>query len=579
MIKAGARPHDLESHFLEFKEQSGSFKDTMILLARTAVCFANASGGTIIVGLDDDGTGPSAFRGCTLDPTEVQRRVYQLTEPALLVTTQRIQFDGMDLLIVWVPESCEIHADTQGRASRRMGTDCLTLTPRDQERLREERRGFDWSAQPAGLGVMDTAPQAVEVARDTLARFDDDRRPLAELSRSDLLRALGVVDRRGRLLNAGAVLFCDPLAHLGCQILYQYRSTPGGEATAVERLGGPLLPAFERTLQFVRARRNVTPVNLPGGQQIELADFPEAAVREALSNAVLHRDYRLDGPVNVEHSPSSFVVVSPGPLMGGVTVENILTHPSKPRNRCLAGAARLLRLAEETGRGVDRMYREMIRAGREIPVIENRIDSVRVALLGGAPRTQVARFVAQLPAVERDDTDTLLVVLTLCNRRTISAAGLAPIIHKQPAEAEAVLTRLSRDDVAILEPTRATRRLSRAEYRLGAEALRALGSAVRYHRRTVEEIDGKVVAHVQEYGRVTNRTLQNLLDLDVYKARDILGDLVRRRVIVKTSEQQRGPNVEYGPGPKFPAKARQSGWRVRSERHRKAPPIPNDKRG
>ncbi|MGH3516577.1 MAG: ATP-binding protein [Haloechinothrix sp.] len=64
------------------------------------------------------------------------------------------------------------------------------------------------------------------------------------------------------------------------------------------------------------------------------------------------------------------MVTSPGPLVAGVTVKNILTHPSKPRNRALTAAVRTLQLAEEVGRGVDRMYREMIRTGRPMPTID-----------------------------------------------------------------------------------------------------------------------------------------------------------------------------------------------------------------
>lgn len=566
-ILAGASPEQMESDALDFKEPTrGSAEETIAKIAKAAICFANTSGGNIVVGLDDDAHGPSAFIGCSLDPRYVQQRVYELTDPHLLVSTAVLRFADADLLVVGVPASFDIHADTQGRASRRIGKQCVPLSPKDQERLREERRGVDWSAQPSTLDVKAISTDAERWARQSLARASDERQGLADLSTTDLLRALGLVDRDGRLLRAGEVLLCHP-AEPRAHVVYQYRPTPGGEASAVERLDGPLVLVFQRLVDLVWARRNVTPITLPGGVQVEVADFPENAVREAVANAVLHRDYRLESPVHVEHSPSAFVVTSPGPLVGGVTPSNILTHPSKPRNPRLTQAARLLRLAEETGRGVDRMFREMIRAGRDVPVIEDHIDSVRVALLGGAPRTQVARFVAQLPPQEREDTDTLLVLFTLCNRRTINSEEMAGIIQKHPAEAEAVLGRLSSDEVGILEPTRATRRLLRSQYRLRSEVVRSLGSAVRYQRRTADEIDRKVISHVREYGRVTNRTLQNLFDIDVYKARDILADLVQREFLVKTSVQARGPNVQYGPGPKFPAGSggRRSGRRARND--------------
>lgn len=118
----------------------------------------------------------------------------------------------------------------------------------------------------------------------------------------------------------------------------------------VERIGGPLVVALDRLIELVWARRHVTPLNLPDGTQIEVADFPEAAIREAVVNALLHREFRLETPVTIEHSPQVLSIESPGPLVAGVTEHNILTHPSKPSNRNLFQAARELRVAEETGR-------------------------------------------------------------------------------------------------------------------------------------------------------------------------------------------------------------------------------------
>jgi ATP-dependent DNA helicase RecG len=309
-------------------------------------------------------------------------------------------------------------------------------------------------------------------------------------------------------------------------------------------------------MELVQARRNMAPVTLPDGQQLQIEDFPELAVREALANAVIHRDYHLADPVHVEHSPEVFKVMSPGPLVSGVTPQNILTHPSKPRNPTLAQAARTLGLAEEVGRGVDRMYREMIRSGRDLPRIESSADSVGVVLVGGAPKTSLARFVAQLPAHERDDTDTLLVLLRLCSVHTVRADDIAPRLQKSVEEAQAVLRRLATDSVGIVEPTRETARRAHPNYRLRASAVSVLGTAVPYRRRTVDDIDRKVIAHVREYGTITNRTVQNLLDVALQRARGILADLVARGVLIKVSDHERGPGVEYGPGKKFPAAER-----------------------
>ncbi len=178
----------------------------------------------------------------------------------------------------------------------------------------------------------------------------------------------------------------------------------------------------------------------------------------------------------------------------------------------------------------------MIGAGRDFPRIESHHDRVRVSLVGGRANTQVARFVAQLPEQERDDTDAMLVLFRLCRVKTVSAQQLVPWLQKNVAETEQVLRRLATDGVGILEPTRLTARRTNPAYRLRGDVLRELGSAVPYQRRTVDEIDRKVIAHVREHGKVTNRTVQNMLDL----------------------EAQRGPSVEYGPGRRFPGRSKGS---------------------
>ncbi len=550
----GGRPAgDLESATLEFKEQGRSEGDTLKVIADATLCFANAAGGVVVVGVSESHQGPAALTGSTLDPDVVRRRVWELSRPSLTIDAWAEHLHGVRLLFVSAPQSPEIHSDPQGRAPRRVGRSCQPMDPSEQMRLREERLGIDLSAGESDRPTREIPEAPLEAARALLRKFTDSRRKLARLARTDLLRALGVMDKEGRLLRAGEFLFCPP-AHSGTPaMVYEFRATPGGEPRSIERLPYPLVSAFQAALDLVRARHNVTPLTLRSGQQVQLEDYPSLAVREALANAVIHRDYHLAGPVNVIHSPELLIVTSPGPLVSGVTPENILTHPSKPRNPRLLGAARVLGLAEEVGRGVDRMFREMISSGRDLPSIESFHDHVRVALPGGDTNTQIARFVAELPEQERDDTDTLLVLFRLCSARTATASDLAPLLQKSAAETEITLRRLAGDTVGLLEMTRQTARLSFPTYRLHGDALKRLGPAVRYHRRTVDEIDRKVIGHVREYGKVTSRTVQNMFDVDVQRARDILRDLVQRKTLRKTSKAQRGPSVEYGSGARFPS--------------------------
>jgi ATP-dependent DNA helicase RecG len=126
-IVSGTRASDLETDQIDFKRQPDSRPDAIRSLVDAAVCFANAGGGTIVMGVADTGSGPDALTGCDLDPRVVQRRIHELTEPPLMVGARSEEFSGQVLLVVDVFQSFEIHADKQERASYRVGTARVNL--------------------------------------------------------------------------------------------------------------------------------------------------------------------------------------------------------------------------------------------------------------------------------------------------------------------------------------------------------------------------------------------------------------------------------------------------------------------
>jgi ATP-dependent DNA helicase RecG len=546
-IWAGAVAANHEGARLDFKQDARGVKDSFRIALDASLCLANAAGGSVVFGVVDDRLGPAAFSGSELDPGELRKYVHDNSRPHLLVEVLAHEYRGCRLVVIVVEADQELYCDPRGRMPFRIGSDCVGLDAANAMRLREERRGFDPSSVPARAADVD--PAALRRARARLeASLRPERSILAKLSDLDLLRALGVTNSEGQLLDAGHRL----IGADGTSVVYTYRESPGGEPRMVERLHGPLLTIYDRLTELISLRRRLTPVTLPDGQQLQVEDFPGLAVREAIGNALIHRDYRLTDPVVIDHSPSVLVVTSPGPLVAGVTLENIITHPSKPRNRLLAGAVRTLELAEEVGRGVDRMYREMIRSGRPTPAIEASFQQVRVALVGGAPDVNIARYVASLDTDVREDTDALIVLLKLCGTRTVTAQKMSPLLQKSVPEAEASLRHLASEQVAMIEPSRQTIRAAHPTYRLREFALRELGSAVSYVRNTLAELDQRVIAHVHEYGRITNPTVRNLFNVGMPRAQQILADLVEREILVKTSKAQRGPSVDYGPGTRFP---------------------------
>ena len=347
---------------------------------------------------------------------------------------------------------------------------------------------------------------------------------------------------------------------------YQYRSSPGSEASFTTRGTRAIPHAVETILGLVEARAESRPLNLAGGLQLSLVDYPSSAVREVLVNALVHRTLPAEGIVDIEHTPDRLVIQSPGGLVAGVTPENILTHPSTPRHRLLGEAVALLRLAERTGQGIDRAYREMLRVGKEPPAIEDDGLRVRATLRGGVGNDAFVRFVRDLPEPVSGDVEILITLAVLRTSAVVDAPTLAQAIQRTAPEAQDVLARMSDDELGLLEPTRRTLRRPFPAYRLRNGPLAALARAVTYRRRTIDETDQKVIEHVQEYGFVTNRTLQRLFDRDLFAARNMLSDLRERGLLEKLGAARAVRESRTDRDPSSPSTSAQLMYRERATR-------------
>ena len=549
-VVAGKAADDLETRTLDFKQDARDEKEMGKVLAAAAACLANADGGALVLGVRDKPGGPGAILGTEHTADWCRQRIHELTSPSVLVDAREITCEGHVLVRLDVPRGIDVH-EADGRFTRRIDERCERMSAREIAQLTVDRLRSDWSADAPDDGSTVIHAGAMTALRRLVKDAGRLRGPIPadDIELLKQLRLVSVED--GSLTNAGHVLIgADD--RFWPRIQYTWRETGGAEPAFTHTVEVPLVDALGDVLDLISARLRTVPANLPDGVQRQVADFPIDAVREALANALLHRDFRVPGAVSVEHSPESLRIGSPGGFPSGVSSTNILTHGSVPRNAALFRAAERLGLAEERGLGVDRMYRETLQAGHPTPAIFEEQSRTVVVFTRGERDRRLIGFIAGLPSEERESVETLLVVRSLLDRPTLTADTLADAIQKTPGEALAVLQRLAAlPERRLIEPTRETRTLRSPTYRLTADPLRALGPSVPYNRAPLDEIDRKVMLHLREYGRVTNRTLQNMLDVDVYRARDILTRLKGREIIVRTSKAARGPAVEYGPGPRF----------------------------
>lgn len=551
-VQGGRRASELETTTLDFKTVGRSIPDTLKDLAEASMCFANAQGGLIVVGIRDDASGPAAFVGSTLDPIRTVARIYELTDPGLIVIAETIDYAGTTLTAITVPRSPDVH-QVGGRATERVATSCRPMSATRIGVVLSDRRGDDWSAKASDQPLEAVNPVAEAIVRELLGQASDtERASWSRLPWLDICRRLGVATDR-HFTNGGALLFTD-VGRIHAQ--YIRRAANSGLLAANDSIGGSGVSAIRRCLELIESRIERTALLATGGQQLLIGELPDVAVREAVVNAFMHRDYRTHEMIQIEHTASRLRITSPGGFVPGVTVDNVLTVSSRCRNLSLSQAIRSLGLAESAGVGVDRMYASMTAIGHQPPTFSTDGLTVTTALQGGPPNEPVARFVAGLPEDRRGDPDTLLILTYLFEHRTTSAARMHRIMQKTETETETKLLELSAPGGALVERTADTARSRRGEYRLVGEAIRALGAAISYRARSGDDTDRKIVTIVAEVGTITGRMVQTMFDVQPATASRILSDLVDRAILAKTSKATRGPGVTYGPGLRFPTPRR-----------------------
>lgn len=564
-VEAGEAPDAVESETLDCKEDPsrraprghrlpGRVRDdaAAYLLAETCGCLANHEGGAVIVGLEDRAHGAAAFAGTDLDAAWLRRRLRELISPPPAVSVRQRQVGETRLLVLLVPRNpgAEPHVVTvskggRHRRPRRVDTGCHDMTTlTEQISWLEERRGQDWSAAPSGRSVDDVRAAALEAMRDYLSdSVREDRQRLARLADQELLRHLQVLRDDGRTLTRGGARLLCAAPEAG----FVYLGRPGASARAELRSDGPgrgLIEELRDVERIISGRNRSVPLPTVGLAEGTAPALAPRAIREALVNAIMHRDHDIPEPIVIEHTGDELVVFSPGDLFGGVTIDRLLSAPPRTRNRLLGETLRSLGLAEREGTGIDRMYIEQIRLGHPAPVFRAHSGGVRVVLAGGDPQPEVLRAHAALPEALRQDARAAIAIDRLRRAPSITRADLATAAQADILELEAFIDLAER--AGLLQRTARPRPGGESAWRLSDRIRDALGPILPYRGRPIDESISLVADLARAQGGVRNQDVQDLLSLSGVRASGVLKEAERRGIIeLGPGSAARGRSVWY----------------------------------
>lgn len=524
-------------------------------LVEAVVCLANGSGGVLLVGVEDDGT-PSGARprheGGRTDTLRVQALIANQTQPPVPVTAHLVGVDDTEVLVIEVPNSPRVVGTTQGVYVRRaLGGDgrpmCVPYHAHEMLANQIEIGAVDFASIPArGATWDDLDPLEFERVRNlTSAANGRADQLLVGMADRDIAHALGLV-RPDAEVSLGALLIFgrpDALRRFVPTHEAAFQVMDGLAVVTNDFLRFPLLRVAEEMLARFKARNREEELQF-GLFRMAVPTYSETAFREALANALTHRDYTQRGAIHVQWSDEQLEISSPGGFPEGIRQDNLLVAPPSPRSPLLADAFKRTGLVERTGRGINRMFADQLRVGRPAPDYGRSTDRHVVAVLPGGPANlAMTRWVFdQEQASGKPLTLSALQVLSeLLRERRATTGELAQLTQRTEAEARDQLTRMVEQGwlQARGEGKGRTWHLSAAVYR----ALDSSSGYVRVRGFEPLQQEHMVLSFVSAHGRITRGQAAELCGLSPGQASRLLQRLAADGKLVLRG-QRRGAHYE-----------------------------------
>lgn len=372
-------------------------------IASACVCFANAAGGRLLIGIEDEQAAPAS--GQAIDEAllaQLRKRIGELTINVQVAPRIVTADNGGQFIELEVARSVGVASTSDGRYFLRVGDTCRPLVGDEIMRLMDERPAQPWET----LTSLDVLLRDADLAKQArllqaLRASDRVKQDVKEKSDAELLSHYGL-SREGRLTHLGVLLIgsAHDRARLGTAplvqgIKYDERGDKVNKWSWDDYSMSPveLVDAVWSAIPDFRESHE-----LPDGlYRQHVPAYDERVVRELLVNALVHRPYTQRGDIYLNLHPDRLEVTNPGRLPLGVTPQNIL-HQSRRRNDRLATIFHDLKLMEREGTGYDLMYDVQLSQGRPVPEAKEGTDSVTVTVRRRIVKPAVIKLLADADA-------------------------------------------------------------------------------------------------------------------------------------------------------------------------------------
>ena len=407
---------DKETEHIEFKkaEKSFNFDNERHSVCGYCVALANERGGRLVLGVTDKAPRKIVGTRAFSDISKLEKDIFNFWKRR--VSVEEYFEDEKRVLIVDIPpRPIGTPLQFKGQYLMRVKDSLESMTPEQIKKIINEAI-TDYSSQIIKEAEYeDLSADAVLELRKLIKQSGRSDVNIDKLSDRQLLGDLRLI--QGDNITVAALILLakkDSLKRLlpYAEVRFGYKiSNTEIRNQDVEIYTEGYLLFYAKIWQKINSRNNI--IHIPQGMLLlDKKTFDEETIREAINNAILHRDYSINETIFIVQTPNSISIKSPGGFPEGVNVDNIINE-SKPRNKLIADALYKCDFVEHFGNGVNLMYQKQLSLGKNPPDYLSSDDNRVVLNLDGMIKDiEFAKYVFRVADKEQKIlNDQELIVL------------------------------------------------------------------------------------------------------------------------------------------------------------------------
>ncbi|MBI4182030.1 MAG: putative DNA binding domain-containing protein [Candidatus Aenigmarchaeota archaeon] len=357
-----------ESEMLEFK------RVVVPDIGKTVCAFSNADGGTILIGIDDKGSivGAQSTRPLSLD--EQQQRIYhsvQECSPAPIVSIKAVPVGPVTIIVIEIPKLYSGVCYYKNEIYVRVGTTDHKISGPAVEDFLKKRQILSFEEELSEASLEDISSEKVSsyVKRKSP---ESDFNP-SRIGQLLVTLRLARMDGQFRIKKSALLMFAKNVSQFipQCQVkLVRFQGTTPVIIADALSLSETVIESMEKSLEFIR-KHTETRYKIESLVREEIPEYPPVAIREALVNAIAHRDYYSPAATQINIFDDRIEFVNPGSLPRELKIQDLpFLGLGIPRNPSLYSLLSAIKIIEGIGTGFPRIFQALSAAGLPDPHIE-----------------------------------------------------------------------------------------------------------------------------------------------------------------------------------------------------------------